>query len=104
MLFYVLDFTHPFIRTLAKESREEVFDIFAPVFVHRWFGKLDFIVELVSVFGIEGWNSIQHFENDGAKTPPVDWLSMAFLFDDFWGQIFWSSAYRVLFFIAYDVI
>lgn len=51
------------------------------------------------ILGVEWWNTHQHLisairpanSHEDAERPPVGFFAVAFLSDDFWGNILWSS-------------
>ena len=53
-----------------------------PVYVH-W------------IFILEGWKSCKHFVDKDSKCPPVDWLSVTLVKQDFWGYVFRSTTNSV---------
>ena len=56
--------------------------------------------EFHSVFVFEGWETSNHFVDETAQTPPVDFNSMAEFLDDFGGEVLWGSANGLGFFVV----
>lgn len=55
--------------------------------------ELDFVEEFRTTFGVEGWQTNDHFVDKGTQAPPINWLSVALLVQNFWGKVFWSAAH-----------
>ena len=50
-------------------------------------GGEDFLVHLLHILVVEGREPANHFIEQGTERPPVDALAVAFIFQDFRGEV-----------------
>ena len=51
------------------------------------FSFQDLLVDRHGIIVVEGVNTGQHLVGQDAHSPPVDWLTMAFIKEHFWGEV-----------------